>query len=335
MNKKSKEIVKKLCFTLVIVISIITIIGCQNGVSNNTGAGKIEGTPKPEWKPEDVLKEMEFTDKSPVVTEAKGLSFGRTPKGLCLYGGITFKDAKEEIPDIEWPDYPSDEYFYPNVREGLERRWIDTRDSYKSATKKWLEPCNCRVTEFNNFIRDAQNISGDKPKVQKTCDFQSLGYYFVIRRNTDIFACTPIAGQSYFADWHIVFVEKVENPKMYSFHYGPYILWNVSNEHSADKEPHVDVNYNEAVHMFTLSGMLRDFLSKKGEEKDLIDGVVERFSHDNIKDKYDVYLVFGKLFRGNDAPNEICGYDEVGCSFRNVFKLTACDYWKDCWEKDE
>ena len=39
MNKKSKEIVKKLCFTLVVVISIITIIGCPNTVSNKTDSG--------------------------------------------------------------------------------------------------------------------------------------------------------------------------------------------------------------------------------------------------------------------------------------------------------
>ena len=55
MNKKSKEIVKKLCFTLVIVISIITIIGCPNTVSNKANSESTEQN-KPNPPPTDPWK---------------------------------------------------------------------------------------------------------------------------------------------------------------------------------------------------------------------------------------------------------------------------------------
>jgi len=340
MNKKSKEIVKKLCFTLVIVISIITI-GCQNGVSNNTGAGagKIEGTPKPEWKPEDVLKEMEFTDESPVVTEAKGLSFGRTPKGLCLYGGITFKDAKSKIlaSTGTWSGYPKDDYFYPNVKEGLEKRWFDAQHTLcDSASHRWLFLCDERTDEPNNYILNTLNISGDKLKVKKTCKFYNLPEYFLVRGNMDVFVCTAVAGHSYFVDWHIVFVEKVDNtkiPEMYSFHFGPYIIFGQGNN---NPEPFINVNYNEKVHMFTLSGMFEDYLRRnKTLTEDQISKVKNEFSRLNDSTKYDVYLVIGKFYQGYNANAPFFGYNNVIRSFRNVLKLSDYDYWKSCWEKDE
>ena len=341
MNKKSKKIVKKLCFTLVIVISIITIVGCPNTVSNKTdsGAGSDPLKPEnPEWKPEDVLKEMEFTDESPVVTEAEGLSFGRKDGKLYLYGGITFKDAKSKIlaSTGDWSGYPKDDYFYPNVKEGLEKRWFAAQHTLcDSASHRWLFLCDERTDEPNNYILNTLNISGDKLKVKKTCKLGNLPEYFLVRENMDVFVCTAVAGHSYFVDWHIVFVEKDEetNPEMYSFHFGPYIIFGQDNN---NPEPFINVNYNEKVHMFTLSEMFEDYLRRnKTLTEDQISKVKSKFSHLNDNTKYDVYLVIGKFYQGNNANDAFLGYDDVRRSFRNVLKLSDYDYWKDCWEKDE
>ena len=344
MNKKSKEIVKKLCFTLVIVISIITIIGCPNTVSNKTDNSDNSGenhqeTSNSEWKPEDVIEEIRIKGiKDPIITKAEGLSFGSTPKGLCLYGGITFKDAKSEIlaSTGTWSDYPKDDYFYPNIKEGLEKRWSAAQHTLcDSASHRWLFLCDERTDELNNYILNTLNISGDKLKVKKTCKFYNLPEYFIVRGNMDVFVCTAVAGHSYFVDWHIVFVKKGEetNPEMYSFHFGPYIIFGKDNN---NPKPFINVNYNEKVHMFTLSGMFEDYLKRnKTLTKDQISQVKNKFSHLNDNTKYDVYLVIGKFYQGNGASGAFFGYDNVICSFRNVLKLSDSAYWKDCWEKDE
>lgn len=340
MNKKSKEIVKKLCFTLVVVISIISIIGCQNGVSNNTATGAsssgIGGGPSKD-PVEGIIEDMRIKgDTDKVVTEAEGLSFGRTSEGLCLYEGKTFEYIRSKGLHNTWPGCPSNNYFYPNIREGIEQRWIGMRDSFcKSGSHKLLELSNRNITEFNNYIHNTLNISESKSKVQKTYDLLYSGYYFVVRKNMDIFVCTPVAGQSYFADWHLVFVEKVENPKMYSFHFGPYTLYDTGNQSSLAPSS-IDVGYNETVHMFTLSGMMKDYLTrKKNISSSIADQVIARFPPFKDKGNYNVYLVIGKFFLGGGAQSVTCGYSYI-YSFRNVFKLNEYDnYWKDCWEKDE
>ena len=344
MNKKSKEIVKKLCFTLVVVISIITIIGCPNTVSNKTGNSdnsveNHQGTSNSEWKPEDVIEEIRIKGiKDPIITKAEGLSFGRKDGNLCLYGGITFKDAKAAIlaSTGTWSGYPGDDYFYPDVKKGLEKRWFDAQHTLcSSASHRWLFLCDERTDELNNYILNTLNISGDKLKVKKTCKLGNLPEYFLVRENMDVFVCTAVAGHSYFVDWHIVFVEKVVDlkiPKMYSFHFGPYIIFGQDNN---NPEPFINVNYNKKVHMFTLSGMFEDYLRRnKTLTEDQISQVKGKFSHLNDNTKYDVYLVIGKFYQGNNATDQFFGYD-IPYSFRNVLKLSDYDYWKDCWEKDE
>lgn len=95
MNKKSKEIVKKLCFTLVVVISIITIIGCPNTVSNKTDSGAEQNKPNPTTPPlptdpvKEAIKEMEIIKgiNDDVVTRLDGLGFGLEDGKFCLSSG--------------------------------------------------------------------------------------------------------------------------------------------------------------------------------------------------------------------------------------------------------
>ena len=118
MNKKSKEIVKKLCFTLVIVISIITIIGCPNTVSNKTdsGAGSNGSNPPPPPPPpftdpndwsgltaDQVIQKMKITDE--VIYSLRGLGFGKKGNQLCYLSNEKAPDGGyawtgEEIKEI-------------------------------------------------------------------------------------------------------------------------------------------------------------------------------------------------------------------------------------------
>jgi len=168
MNKKSKEIVKKLCFTLVIVISIITIVGCPNTVSNKTESGadkpSSNGIPwTPLYDPNDwsgltadqVIEKMEFTDNDPIVTDYRGLGFGDKDNGkfrILTYGPDPskideFKDylftespegSKRRLWSLEVVnDYISDKSLGPRVdvndfdtvKGALEGRWKAAKDT--------------------------------------------------------------------------------------------------------------------------------------------------------------------------------------------------------------
>ena len=141
MNKKSKEIVKKLCFTLVIVISIITIIGCPNTVSNKTDSGAEQNKPNPTTPPlptdpvKEAIKEMEIIKgiNDDVVTRLDGLGFGLKNGELCLSSGkigdlkgiseLLF-DAKPKIEnEIGASVYCPTENCYSSIVDGLEKRW--------------------------------------------------------------------------------------------------------------------------------------------------------------------------------------------------------------------
>ena len=428
MNKKSKEIVKKLCFTLVIVISIITIIGCPNTVSSKAnGTDNKEPNPPPpspritltggnhgnvkvrlndgswgalnefhfdllkkddeitfrvenpdagyglvlpeafQWnktKPNEAtlknsdnkyknginlsFKKVEdylrFEKGDPVVTYFKGLGFGMIDNKLCLsYGEVgdlkgtpkLLSEAKKDIRDEigNWNDYPIGDS-YSNIKDGLEKRWKATNETVnsKGGTVKWLKPTDEGVSDLDYYISNTLGIPVNKLKIKRAFDFANAGAYFAVNKNRDIFVRASPTGAIWFAaDWHVVFVERVEDPdkipEMYSFHYGPYTLRN-----KGGKYPFVpDDENNDSVdnHMFTLPEMLRDSLRKNGV---FFLGDIEDFDLIKNKDKYDVYIVIGEVFH---TTNTFFCYDFVHCSFRNVFKLTACDYWKDCWEKDE
>ena len=142
MNKKSKEIVKKLCFTLVVVISIITIIGCPNTVSNktNSGADKPIGNSIP-WTPlydpndwsgltaDQVIQKMKITDE--VIYSLRGLGFGKKGNQLCYLSNEKAPDGGyawtgEEIKEIwnsmgEGAIHISDTF--SSFCSGLEKRW--------------------------------------------------------------------------------------------------------------------------------------------------------------------------------------------------------------------
>ena len=356
MNKKSKEIVKKLCFTLVVVISIITIIGCPNTVSSKANGtdNKKPDTPtqKPqEGKPADpddwseltadqVIQNIEITKKSEVVTDLNGLGFGMKDNKLCLsYGKVgdlkgTPKLLSEAKEDIEkeigtWNDYPAEDS-YSDIKDGLEKRWFATHKTIHSKGRlvKWLEP----TTMHNN---EAYFPTG---KVKRTygIDIDINGLTFAVDVNEGkLFAISTSAGGGYqlFADWEIVFVEKVVDPKMYSFHYGSYTLKGDFDEGN----PKISDDYDNTkiVHVFTLSEMLKVYLrNKKKVPEGIAEQVIEKFSPllSENKGKYDVYLVFGKISR-KSSSEPFAYYEFVYHSFRNVLKLTDDSFWSGCWNQ--
>ena len=357
MNKKSKEIVKKLCFTLVIVISIITIIGCPNTVSNKTDSGadkpSSNGIPwTPLYDPNDwsgltadqVIQKMEIKDKSDEIVHSKdGLSFGWRDNKLCLLSteesypagsnnanyplDKAFEKIKDEIGDEGIAFIPTS---FDSVSDGLEKRWIAARETkYAKDKDKWLNRMNAATGYINAYIGSTNDLEN-----KEAAKFANIYQHFAVDKNRDIFVFTDNPSAIHFADWEIVFVEKVvdpEIPKIYSFHYGPYILWDKGHPNSQDNPKSlIDVNYNKDVHMFTLSGMLEDYLrNKKKVPEGIAEQVATRFSEN--KGKYDVYLVVGKFYMVGDSI--MYGYERTEYSFRNVLKLSDYDnYWKGCWK---
>ena len=418
MNKKSKEIVKKLYFTLVVVISIISIIGCPNTVSSKANGtdNKEPNPPSPritltggnhgnvkvrlndgswgalnefrfdllkkddeitfrvedpdagyglvlpeafQWnktKPNEAtlknsdnkyknginlsFKEVEgylrFEEGDPVVTDYRGLSFGKKSKRLCLYGGITLIDAKNDIEEGSsvWDDYPTDE-FYQDLKSGLRDRWFAARSTFcYGGSVKWLAKLDNSsiVSRMNDYLTGTLNISDSILKNKQVFKFDNVAQYFAVDKNVDIFVRTPSSGDSHFVDWHIVFVKKADS-KMYSFHYGPYTL---KNKKKNEDDPLIPGYKNDNVdnHVFTLAGMLLDSLRKNGV---LFLGDIENFILIKSKDNYDIYLVIGKYYRGT-TDNIFYGYNKVSRSFRNVFMLSGdayTDHWTNCWTVDQ
>lgn len=354
MNKKSKEIVKKLCFTLVVVISIITIIGCPNTVSSKANGTDNKKPDTPAQKPQEdkpinpddwsgltadqVIQKMKITKESEVVTDLQGLGFGMIDNKLCLsYGEVgdlkgTPKLLSKAKDDIEnkigtWNDYPTGDS-YSSIKDGLEKRWFAATKTVDSegGSVKWLN----KITNHNSCLEQYLTPG----RVKSTYSLSNIGFTgvsFAVDVEEDglkLFAISTVSGGDYglLADWQLVFVEKKTNPKMYSFHYGPYTLKGKYDNNN----PTVPLNYDSKVHMFTLPEMLKDYLKKKGKEA-IADKVIKDFPPllPENKGKYDVYLVIGKVFTNNST---FYCYEYVYYSFRNVFKLTDDDFWNKCWK---
>ena len=344
MNKKSKEIVKKLCFTLVIVISIITIIGCPNTVSNKANGTDNKKPLQQENDPEpdpvkDTIEEMRIKGKNdPIVTDLDGLGFGLKDKKLCLsFKGIPtlLSEAKSDIEEEigTWNDYPAGDS-YSNIKDGLEKRWKAAKETKRKEGGKWLLFSSRSTSELDGYLTSGLDLPNGSLKNVGFFEFNNISQRFAVDKNKDIIVFITDTLTIHFADWHIVFIEKVvdpEIPKMYSFHCGPYTLKNKRNE---DPDLHVP-NYESCnLHVFTLSEMLKGYLKKKGKEY-IADKVVKNFPPllPENRDKYDIYLVLGKVY--NAGGTTFYCYNHVHRSFRNVFKLSDYAYWKDCWEKDE
>ena len=373
MNKKSKEIVKKLCFTLVIVISIIAIIGCPNTVSNKTeSTGQKETDPPTPPLPTDpndwsgltanqVIQKMKFTDNDPIVTDYRGLGFGDKDNGKFRILTYEPKPAfTNEFDDYEFTEYPEgskrklwslnvlnnyisnnhlgplvDVANFTTVRKGLEERWKAAKfTKEKKDGSKWLLFSPRSTSELDGYLTSELNLPSGALKNVGFFKFADVSQRFAVDKNKDIIVFVTDTTSSHFADWHVVFVEKVvdsEIPKMYSFHYGPYTL---KNKKDGDPEVHFPNYVNNKLHIFTLSEMLKDTLGKKYKVEKHLASVLEDFPplKKENKGKYDVYLVIGKYVRDG---GDYFGYGRLSRSFRNVFKLSDYAYWGDCWEKDE
>ena len=144
-----------------------------------------------------------------------------------------------------------------------------------------------------------------------------------------LFTVADTSGVTYFADWQLVFVPNDEAPaefESYSFHYGPYVLRN-RNENDDPLVPG-DTDDQQKVHMFTLSGMLKDYLRIKKRIFVHSSGT-DSFIPFKDKDKYDVYLIIGNLYRSGGSTFSC--YEDVHHSFRNVLKLNDKVFWGKCW----
>ena len=365
MNKKSKEIVKKLCFTLVIVISIITIIGCPNTVSNKTESGTEQNKPNPPTPPlptdpndwsglnaDQVILRMEINgDDDPIVTDYRGLGFGKKDSDgnfSYLYfddsnveikvfqdylnigtGNMLTKTINEMVPtfnNLVKSSYHGD-VIKPSktISDMLGERWKAARYTDNSPGYGWL-----------SFYDHSSSLIGTSGCVGYY-NFANLRECFAVDKDMNIFysnADTPPA--THFADWHLVFVPKDDAPKdlkSYSFHYGPYTLRNVNKKKGDPTYPEgtYEKKYNLVVRTFTLSGMLEDTLGKH-KVKEHLAAVLEDFPPFKYNGNYDVYLVFGIFFRGGDPHYSVfSGYSFDDYSFRNILKLNEEEFWKRCW----
>lgn len=383
MNKKSKEIVKKLCFTLVIVISIITIIGCPNTVSNKANGtdNKEPNPPPPSPSPTDpndwsgltadqVIQKMRFTDDDPIVTDYCGLGFGEKDKGkfrILTYGPDPskideFKDylftespegSKRRLWSLEVVNnYISNNSLGPlvnvtdftTVQKGLEERWKAAKETKTKpgATDCFLFFSDGSTAQLDEYLSGKLGDSKKHMLKNKALyRFSDTGQYLAVSRNKNIFVYIGDSILSHFVDWHVVFVPNDEprNPYdlelgLYSFHYGPYTLWNKKENDDPLVLGNEDKD-NIRIHMFTLSEMLKDTLGKKHKVKEHLATVLKDFPPFKYKKNYDVYLVIGRYVRDGQ---EYCGYRWLRYSFRNVLKLSGDAYgerWHNCWSNDE
>lgn len=294
---------------------------------------------------------LKFEKDDPIVTDWHGLGFGKKDGKFCHLVAVPKKprdfsdltisseslseareEIKNEIGDLD--GYPAGDY-YSDIKDGLKKRWVATKETKnaKGSSVKWMKPTTNGVSGLNEYITNTLKISEDVLKSKEVFDFANLHAYIAVNKNRDIFVrASPYGGGIwFFADWHLVFVPKEGSPtgfENYSFHYGPYTLRNSGSEY-----PFVpDDKGNDSVdnHVFTLSGMLMDYLRK---EKHVLAFNTTDFNPFKYKGNYDVYLIIGRAYRGDDSVF-FC-YEHAHCSFRNVLKLNEYGYWKDCWEKDE
>ena len=294
---------------------------------------------------------LKFEKDDPIVTDWHGLGFGKKDGKFCHLVAVPKKprdfsdltisseslseareEIKNEIGDLD--GYPAGDY-YSDIKDGLKKRWVATKETKnaKGSSVKWMKPTTNGVSGLNEYITNTLKISEDVLKSKEVFDFANLHAYIAVNKNRDIFVrASPYGGGIwFFADWHLVFVPKEGSPtgfENYSFHYGPYTLRNSGSEY-----PFVpDDKGNDSVdnHVFTLSGMLMDYLRK---EKHVLAFNTTDFNPFKYKGNYDVYLIIGRAYRGDDSVF-FC-YKHAHRSFRNVLKLNEYGYWKDCWEKDE
>lgn len=262
MNKKSKEIVKKLCFTLVVVISIISIIGCPNTVSSkangtSSSGGSTGGGDDPKPDPvKDTIEAMKIKgNDDPIVHSKDGLSFGWRENKLCLLStedhypagsndpnyplNEAFKKIKDEIGDEGVAFIPTS---FDSVSDGLEKRWIAARKTKRKEGGKWLLFSSRSTSELDGYLTSGLDLPNGSLKNVGFFEFNNISQRFAVDKNKDIIVFITDDLTTHFADWHLVFVERVEDlnpdkiPEMYSFHYGPYTLKNKRNE---DPDLHV------------------------------------------------------------------------------------------------
>lgn len=357
MNKKSKEIVKKLCFTLVIVISIITIIGCPNTVSNktNSGAGSNGSNPPPPPPPpstdpndwsgltaEEIVKRMQLTDK--VIYSQSGLGFGMKNGKLCYgFGKSDNAFTADQIKNACAGFLTSNAVIqdgFASISDGLNSRSTNFKsDNYYSTI--WVKYFAGSVGPSPSTFVSPNPVGVKGLNFLYQVFISSFGFVvhnpISAKSLSEVGFCTYIdisAPIDTYADWEIVFIRTDGSSDLgncsCSFHFGPYLLTKKDYDVEKDKDGYYNPGfapglqkpkYNHKVfHEFTLKAMVSDYLGKK--RVNVSDELLRNlpiFMEKN-RDNYDVYLVL----TFSNLPLK-----EVFC-FRNVIKLTD-PTWRDNW----
>ena len=284
---------------------------------------------------------LKLEKNSSIVIKPDGFSFGSRDGKLCLlstecltddgHDSWTFAEARPKIVSLIGTEDHVPKGF-DSVHDGLKKRWIAAKFTKKDKDgRKWLLFSPRSTSELDGYLTNELNLPSGALKNVGFFKFADMSQRFAVDKNKDIIVFATDTASSHFADWHVVFVEKVIDPKIpkiYSFHYGPYTL---KNKKDGDPEVHFPNYVDNKLHIFTLSGMLRDYLRKR--ENILVPNAIKSVPFEN-GDNYDVYLIIGRYIRFYNGV-ELFGYERYSSSFRNVFKISDYDYWKDCWEKDE
>ena len=344
MNKKSKEIVKKLCFTLVIVISIITIIGCPNTVSNKTNSESTEqNKPNPptpplptdpdDWSgltPDQVIQKMRITDE--VIYSLRGLGFGKKNNDGKFYCLLSSGPADNDELKAKCTEYTKP-YCFPSdsVKLGLEARWDKAQKTFEMGFD-WIP-----------YYENSHSLNAaDKPvglyHLRKIFFASQCGFIVNENKTTTklptIYIVLEPTSIRYVIDWEIVFIPngKSGSPpglESYSFHFGPYI---VSSDKDSDLNPIPPFippgkPFYDRFHKFELKDMLGVCLTNKKADVgvDLLN-----FPPFIESEYYDTYIVFAD-FGGTGKMDS----GRPSFAFRNVVKLNLSpsdDFWDKCWK---
>lgn len=299
--------------------------------------------PKPVDPVTEIIESMEFTKDKDVVYSTKGLGFGRKPNDTGLYYLIIengkekpfldIDDAKSKIQNLVGL-YNGKFAPFSSIHEGLEARWYAAKTTkYTKTQGDWLSIRSA----YTDYV-----VSGEFTYPEYSYDTFNLSRPVFVCEDCRVFLCASESFSTHFADWQVVFVDKSDKNKGYSFHYGKYTLRNKYDSlPDGSKDPpypkHAVFNNNKSVCQISLSDMLRESLEKDGVTDKNIEKVISKFDPllPKNKGKYDIYLVINKYYRAEPEFETDSMYTSVPRSFRNVLKLNDWEFWSKCWKKKE
>ena len=201
-----------------------------------------------------------------------------------------------------------------SVGEGLENRWIRAKSDL-ALFKGWFRT-----------IRIYKGLVGSDKRglfcINHLFDISLLSFAVDDRDLPILHICLKPTGYKYYADWEVIFIDKSDKNKGYSFHFGSYPL-------DEDKDFIGKKFKKDTFYELTLYNMLKS--SAEYHNINITDDLVKSFPPflQKNKSKYDIYIVFANITLDLDTS-------ESGFIFRNIIKLNPVgdDIWSSCWKEN-